>query len=52
MLTAAAAALSMAFRFSGFAAISTNPAVNPTLTIAALAERAIRFIPAKVDARP
>jgi cholesterol oxidase len=30
------------------AAVSANPGVNPSLTITALAERAMSFIPAKV----
>ena len=34
------------------AAVSANPGVNPSLTIAALAERAMTFIPPKADARP
>jgi len=34
------------------AAISANPGVNPSLTIAALAERAMGFIPPKAEAAP
>lgn len=30
-------------------AVSANPGVNPSLTITALAERAMSFIPAKVS---
>jgi cholesterol oxidase len=32
------------------AAVSANPGVNPSLTIAALAERAMTFIPAAAEA--
>lgn len=33
-------------------AISANPGVNPSLSITAMAERAMSFIPAKSDAKP
>ena len=32
--------------------VSANPGVNPSLTIAALAERAMTFIPANVSVNP
>jgi cholesterol oxidase len=34
------------------AAISANPGVNPALTITALAERAMSFVPKKIDVAP
>ena len=33
-------------------AISANPGVNPSLSITAMAERAMTFIPAKTQATP
>ena len=33
------------------AAVSANPGVNPSLTITAMAERAMGFVPPKADAR-